>query len=91
MGSTTVSHLPRCPGGKVLDDDAVISLPAGRVASADGAATSATAGRGSPEAPSSAPTSALAGQFHANSGKWENDIKVSCTVHSNIPSIYHFK
>ena len=75
MGSTTVSHLPRCPGGKVLDDDAVIGLPAGRVASADGAATSTAAGWGSSEAPSSASTSALAGQFHANPVC--NDVKVS--------------
>ena len=65
MGSTTVSHLPRCPRGKVLDDDAVIGLPAGRVAAPDG---TAAARRGAAEAASRglASASSLAGQLHAD-------------------------
>ena len=65
MNHTRATHLPRRPGGQVLDDDAVVGLPARRVAATDGAAASAATGWGSSEAPSSA-TSALTGQFHAN-------------------------
>ena len=62
-----LTHLPRRPGGEVLYDDAVVGLPAGRVAAASrGAAASAEARRGSPEAPSVASAAALAGHFNAN-------------------------
>ena len=61
------AHLPRSPGGEVLDDYAVVGLPAGRVASPDGAAA-APAARGRPaEAATLAAASSLAGQLHADS------------------------
>ena len=59
------SHLPRGPGREVLDDDAVVGLPAGRVAAPDRAAAApAEARRGTPEAVATA--SALTGELHAN-------------------------
>ena len=77
MNHTRATHLPRRPGGQVLDDDAVVGLPARRVAAADGAAASAAAGRGSSEASSA--TSALTGQFHANPAGICNELRFNGT------------
>ena len=54
--------LPRCPGGEVLDDDAVGGLLARRVAAT--ARRTAAAESAVPEA--IAPTAALAGHLHAH-------------------------